>query len=51
MLLGVIPANETVSYAHQQHQSLFSYDPKSPASKAYAQVVGALVRYLAKGSA
>ena len=48
LLLGVIPANEAVSYAHHQHQSLFTYSPKSPASKAYAQVVGALVRYLAK---
>ncbi|MEP7293494.1 MAG: ParA family protein [Chloroflexota bacterium] len=50
LLLGVIPANEAVSYAHHQHQSLFTYSPKSPASKAYAQVVGALVRYLAKES-
>ena len=32
------------------HQSLFTYSPKSPASKAYAQVVGSLVRYLVKGN-
>ncbi len=48
LMLGVIPSNEAVSYAHHQHQSLFTYSPKSAASKAYAQVVGALVRYLAK---
>lgn len=48
LLLGVIPANEAVSYAHHRHQSLFTYSPKSAASKAYAQVVGSLVRYLVK---
>ncbi|MBW4438473.1 MAG: ParA family protein [Pleurocapsa minor GSE-CHR-MK-17-07R] len=48
LLLGVIPANEAVSYAHRNHQSLFSYDPRASASKAYAQVVASLVRYLAK---
>jgi chromosome partitioning protein len=50
LLCGVIPANEAVSYAHQNHQSIFSYDPKAPASKAYAQFVGTLVRRLAKES-
>jgi len=49
LLLGVIPANEAVSYAHRNHQSLFSYDPRASASKAYVQVVGTLVRYLSKG--
>jgi chromosome partitioning protein len=34
MLCGVIPANEAVSYAHRDHQNVFSYDPKAPASKA-----------------
>lgn len=48
LLLGVIPVNEAVSYAHHQHQSLFAYSPKSAASKAYAQVVASLVRYLVK---
>lgn len=48
LLIGVIPANEAVSYAHHQHQSIFSYSPKSAASKAYAQVVASLVRYLVK---
>ncbi len=50
LLLGVIPANEAVSYAHHQHQSVFVYSPKSAASRAYAQVVGSLVRYMVKGS-
>jgi chromosome partitioning protein len=30
LLIGVIPANEAVSYAHQQHQSVLMYDPKAP---------------------
>jgi cellulose biosynthesis protein BcsQ len=49
LLIGVIPANEAVSYAHHNHLSIFNYDPKAPASKAYAQVVGTLVRRIAKG--
>ena len=51
LLLGVVPANEAVSYAHQNHQSIFNYDPKAPASKAYAQFVGKLVQRIAKGGA
>jgi chromosome partitioning protein len=51
LLLGVIPANEAVSYAHHNHQSLFMYDPRASASQAYAQVVGALVRYMTQGGA
>lgn len=27
LLLGVIPVNEAVSYAHSGHQSLFTYNP------------------------
>jgi hypothetical protein len=50
LLLGVIPANEAVSYAHSSHQSLFTYNPAALASKAYMQVVASLVRYLLKGS-
>ncbi|MBK8025001.1 MAG: ParA family protein [Chloroflexi bacterium] len=46
LLLGVIPRNEAVSYAHQAHQSLFAYSPNASASRAYAQVVTSLVRYL-----
>ena len=44
LICGVIPANEAVSYAHNNHQSIFNYDPKSPASRAYAELVGTLVR-------
>lgn len=51
LLIGVIPANEAVSYAHHNHQSIFNYDPKAPASKAYAQLVGTLVRHMAKDGA
>lgn len=49
LLCGVIPANEAVSYAHRSHMSIFSYAPKAPASRAYAQVVAMLMRRMAKG--
>ena len=49
LLCGVIPANEAVSYAHHDHQNVFSYDPKASASKAYAQVVGSLLRRMTAG--
>jgi hypothetical protein len=48
LLISVIPSNEAVSYAHHNHLSIFNYDPKAPASKAYAQLVGTLVRRMAK---
>ncbi len=48
LVLGVVPANEAVSYAHQNHQSLFHHDPKAPASKAYAQFVGKLVQRIVR---
>ncbi|MDX1995670.1 MAG: ParA family protein [bacterium] len=51
MVCGVIPANEAVSYAHRDHKSVFNFDPKAPASKAYAHLVGTLMRRLAKGGA
>jgi chromosome partitioning protein len=51
LLLGVIPQNEAVSYAHRDHQSLFTYDPRASASKAYVQVVASLVRYLSQAGA
>ncbi len=46
LICGVIPANEAVSYAHTNHQSVFSYDPKAPASRAYAELVVTLIRRL-----
>jgi chromosome partitioning protein len=51
LVCGVIPANEAVSYAHHNHQSVFTYDPQCPASKAYAQLVGRLMRQMAKAGA
>jgi len=51
LLCGVIPANEAVSYAHRNHLSVFNYDPQAPASKAYAHLVGSLVRRISKGGA
>jgi chromosome partitioning protein len=46
LLCGVIPANEAVSYSHHHHLSIFSYDPRSAASKAYLQVAASLVRQM-----
>lgn len=48
MLYRVIPANEAVSYAHRDHRSVFSFDPKAPASKAYAHMGGKILRQMAK---
>lgn len=44
LICGIIPANEAVSYAHNSHQSVFAYDPKAPASRAYAELVVTLIR-------
>jgi chromosome partitioning protein len=46
LLCGVIPSNEAVAYAHSQHLSVFEYDPHCAASRAYAQLVGLLVKQL-----
>lgn len=46
LLLGVIPMNETVSYAYKAHRNVFAYDPRSAASRAYAKLVGRLVRQM-----
>ncbi|MBE2267715.1 MAG: ParA family protein [Anaerolinea sp.] len=46
LLCGVIPANEAVSYSHHSHLSIFEYDPKAPATKAYAKVVAGLLRQI-----
>jgi chromosome partitioning protein len=46
LLCGVIPANEAVAYAHSQHLSVFEYDPHCPASRAYAQLVGLLIKQM-----
>ncbi|MBL8163800.1 MAG: ParA family protein [Anaerolineae bacterium] len=49
LLCGVIPANEAVSYAHRNHQSIFNYDPQAPAGIAYLKLVGTLIQRLFKG--
>jgi len=46
LLCGVIPMNEAVSYAHRAHQSVYVQDPKAPASRAYAQLVGRLIKQM-----
>ncbi|KXK52762.1 MAG: sporulation initiation inhibitor protein soj [Chloroflexi bacterium OLB13] len=51
LLLGVVPVNEAISYAHQCHQSIFTYDPNAPASKAYMAVIAKLVHSLVPGGA
>jgi len=44
LICGIIPANEAVAYAHQEHLSVYQYDPSCAASQAYAQLVKRLVR-------
>ncbi len=51
LLCGVIPANEAVSYAHQQHQSIFHYDYHAPAGVAYLRLVGSLAQRCLQGGA
>ena len=46
LVCGIIPQNEAVSYSHHNHVSIFHYDPKAPASKAYGLMVSNLVRQL-----
>ena len=46
LLCGVIPQNEAVSYSHHHHLSVFNYDPRAAASRAYGQLVGNLARKL-----
>lgn len=50
LVLGVIPVNEAVSYAHHNHQSLFHYNARSSASKAYMQVVAELMHSMKVGA-
>jgi len=49
LVCGVIPANEAVAYAHRSHMSIYEYDPSSPASQAYAQMVGWMLKRLFVG--
>ena len=44
LLCGVIPQNEALSYAHHNHLSVFHYDPKAPASRAYLELVRNLLQ-------
>lgn len=46
LVCGVIPANEAVTYAHREHQSIYEYDPHCAASQAYAEMVGGLLKRL-----
>jgi chromosome partitioning protein len=48
LFCGVIPANEAVSYAHSEHQSIFTYDPQASAGVAYLKLVGTLLHRVFK---
>jgi len=50
LLCGVVPQNEAVSYSHHNHMSVFNYEPKATASRAYIQVVASLVRRMNRGT-
>jgi chromosome partitioning protein len=44
LLLGVIPQNEAVSYAHHNHMSVLDYNGNAPASAAYVEIVVKLIQ-------
>jgi chromosome partitioning protein len=44
LVYGIIPSNEAVSYAHEQHISVMSYDPRAAASEAYLKIAVQLVK-------
>lgn len=41
---GTIPVNEAIPYSHHNHQSIFSYNPTCPASRAYAALVRTVLK-------
>jgi chromosome partitioning protein len=51
LLVGVVPVNEAVSYAHSSHLSVLHYAPKAPASIAYAEFIGKMVQRIGKSGA
>lgn len=46
LMLGAVPANEAVKYAHGEHMSVFDYDPQCAASAAYADITGKVVKMM-----
>ncbi len=44
LLLGIIPQNEAVSYAHHNHMSVLDYNGNAPASAAYIEIVVKLIQ-------
>ena len=46
LLMGVVPVNEAISYAHAQHLSIYEYDARSAAAQAYASVSSKITRAL-----
>jgi chromosome partitioning protein len=50
LVYGIIPSNEAVSYAHAQHMSVLSYDPRAAASDAYLKIAVQLVKDMYAGA-
>jgi chromosome partitioning protein len=48
LILGVIPVNEAVSYAHENHMSIFAYDANSAAAMAYIETTKNLIKRVIK---
>jgi chromosome partitioning protein len=46
LIRGIIPANEAMAYSHHQHMSIYEYDPRCAASRAYALFVSTIVKQL-----
>ena len=44
LVYGIIPSNEAVSYAHEQHISVMSYNPRASASEAYLKIAVQLIK-------
>lgn len=50
LLLGVIPVNESISYAHERHMSIYQHDPRASAAQAYIKVVQSLMKLQVRGA-
>lgn len=44
MIMGIIPVNEAVSYAHEHHVSIFGYDAQCAAAQAYAATTQQIIK-------
>lgn len=43
LILGIVPVNEAVSYAHEHHVSIYGYDPECAAAEAYVEATSNII--------